>query len=50
MRILGIDPGIGRTGWGAIKVESGKLKVENGKLRMESGELRVEKMMKSIHK
>ncbi|HEX8932183.1 MAG TPA: crossover junction endodeoxyribonuclease RuvC [Patescibacteria group bacterium] len=29
MRILGIDPGIGRTGWGIITVESGKLRVEN---------------------
>lgn len=29
MRILGIDPGIGRTGWGVIEVESGKLKVES---------------------
>lgn len=28
MRILGIDPGIGRTGWGVIEVESGKLRVE----------------------
>lgn len=29
MRILGIDPGIARVGWGTIEVESGKLKVEN---------------------
>lgn len=29
MRILGIDPGIGRTGWGVIEVKNGKLKVEN---------------------
>lgn len=27
MRILGIDPGIGRTGWGMIEVISSKLKV-----------------------
>lgn len=27
MRILGIDPGIGRTGWGVIEVQSSKLKV-----------------------
>lgn len=26
MRILGIDPGIGRTGWGVIDVKSGKAK------------------------
>ena len=29
MVILGIDPGIGRMGWGVIEVESGKLKVES---------------------
>lgn len=28
MRILGIDPGIGRTGWGVIEVQSSKLKVQ----------------------
>lgn len=28
MRILGIDPGIGRTGWGVVSVEKGVLKVE----------------------
>lgn len=29
MTILGIDPGIGRTGWGVIEIQSSKLKVEN---------------------
>lgn len=29
MRIVGIDPGIGRTGWGIIEVRSGKLEVRN---------------------
>lgn len=29
MKILGIDPGIGRVGWGVIKVESSKLEVES---------------------
>ena len=28
MRILGIDPGIGRTGWGIVVVEKGNVKVE----------------------
>jgi crossover junction endodeoxyribonuclease RuvC len=28
MKILGIDPGIGRTGWGIIGIEKGKLRVE----------------------
>ncbi len=28
MRILGLDPGIGRTGWGIISIEKGELGVE----------------------
>lgn len=29
MRILGIDPGIGRTGWGLVEVENARLKVQS---------------------
>ncbi len=29
MRILGIDPGIGRTGWGIIEVQGSNLKVQS---------------------
>jgi len=29
MRVLGIDPGIARTGWGIIEVENGKLRAES---------------------
>ena len=29
MRILGVDPGIGRTGWGIIIIENSKLKIVN---------------------
>lgn len=29
MRILGIDPGIGRTGWGIIEIQNSKFKVQN---------------------
>lgn len=29
MRILGVDPGIARTGWGVIEVESSKFKVQS---------------------
>lgn len=29
MRILGIDPGIGRTGWGVVEVQSAKCKAQN---------------------
>ncbi len=28
MRILGLDPGIGRTGWGSIRIEKGEISVE----------------------
>ena len=39
MKILGIDPGIGRTGWGIIEVESGKLRVESyGCIETKAGE------------
>ena len=29
MRILGIDPGIGRTGWGVIEVQNSKFRIQN---------------------
>ena len=29
MRIIGLDPGIGRTGWGIIEVQSSKFKVQS---------------------
>lgn len=29
MRILGIDPGIGRTGWGIIEIQNANLKAQN---------------------
>jgi crossover junction endodeoxyribonuclease RuvC len=29
MRIIGIDPGIGRTGWGVVEVQSSKFKVQS---------------------
>jgi len=29
MKILGVDPGIARTGWGIIRVQSAKCKVQN---------------------
>src|SRR3989344_5133316 len=49
MRILGIDPGIARTGWGVIKVESAKLKVENFGCVETSKELRLEKRIQLIY-
>lgn len=45
MRIIGIDPGIGRTGWGIIEVESGKLRVESYGCIETSKDLSLEKRL-----
>jgi crossover junction endodeoxyribonuclease RuvC len=40
IRILGIDPGLNRTGWGAIEEFQGRLRcVESGVIRVPAGEL-----------
>jgi crossover junction endodeoxyribonuclease RuvC len=49
MGIIGIDPGIGRTGWGIVKVESGKLKVERYGCIETAKELSVEKRLQEIY-
>ena len=49
MKILGIDPGIGRTGWGIIGVESGKLKVENFGCIETAIETPVEKRLQEVY-
>ncbi|RJQ38452.1 crossover junction endodeoxyribonuclease RuvC [Candidatus Microgenomates bacterium] len=49
MRILGIDPGIGRTGWGIVIVESSKFKVQSyGCVETEAG-MPVDQRLKIIH-
>ncbi len=49
MKILGIDPGIGRMGWGVIEVQSSKFKVQNcGCIQTLAG-LRIEQRLKQIH-
>lgn len=49
MKILGIDPGIGRMGWGIIEVQSAKCKVLNyGCIETEAG-TRVEERLKEIY-
>lgn len=49
MRILGIDPGIGRTGWGVVEVQSAKFKVQSyGCLETKAG-LPVDQRLKIIH-
>lgn len=49
MKILGIDPGIGRTGWGTIEVENGKFKVQNYGCVETSPGLDIEKRLKYLH-
>ena len=40
MRILGLDPGLNRTGWGVIDAEGGKFtRIESGMIRVPAGEL-----------
>lgn len=40
MRILGLDPGLNRTGWGVIDAASGRLvRVDSGMIRVPEGEL-----------
>src|SRR6185369_4576637 len=49
MRILGIDPGIGRTGWGVIEIQSSKFKVQNfGCIETPVG-MEMEKRLLSLH-
>jgi crossover junction endodeoxyribonuclease RuvC len=49
MRILGLDPGIGRTGWGIIEVQSSKLKVQSFGCIETSKELSVEKRLQELY-
>lgn len=49
MKILGIDPGIGRTGWGVIRVERGELKVEKYGCIETSMKLPLEERLLAVH-
>ena len=49
MRILGIDPGIARTGWGIIEVQRAKCKGQNYACIETSASLRSEQRLKSIY-
>lgn len=49
MRILGLDPGIGRTGWGIIEIESAKLQVKNYGCIETSQKLTTEKRLKELY-
>src|SRR5215469_2572541 len=48
MRIIGIDPGIGRTGWGIIEVQSSKFKVQSFGCIETSKDLLVEKRLEEL--
>lgn len=49
MRIIGIDPGIGRTGWGVMDVENSKLKVRDYGCIETSKELLVETRLQELY-
>jgi crossover junction endodeoxyribonuclease RuvC len=49
MRILGLDPGIGRTGWGIIEVQSSKLKVQSYGCIETSSNFSVEKRLQILY-
>jgi crossover junction endodeoxyribonuclease RuvC len=49
MRILGLDPGIGRTGWGTIEVQSAKLIVQRFGCIETPKDLSVEKRLLTLY-
>lgn len=49
MRILGIDPGIGRTGWGAIEVQSSEFRVQNYGCIETEAKINIEKRLLEIY-
>jgi len=50
MRILGIDPGIGRMGWGVIQIQNSKFKIQNCGCIETSPKLKVEERLLIIYK
>ncbi len=49
MVIIGIDPGIGRTGWGVIRVDKGEMSVEKYGCIETSQRLSVEKRLQILY-
>jgi crossover junction endodeoxyribonuclease RuvC len=49
MKILGIDPGIGRTGWGVIKAERGELRAEKYGCIETSMKIPLEKRLQAVY-
>lgn len=50
MRILGIDPGIGRTGWGVVRNEKAELRVEKYGCIETAKELQIEKRLQQVYR
>lgn len=50
MRVLGIDPGIARTGWGVVRVENGKLKMESYGCIETSSKTEIAQRLKKIYR
>lgn len=50
MRILGIDPGIGRMGWGVIAIQNSKFRVQNYGCIETEAKLKVEERLLQIYK
>ena len=48
MKILGVDPGIARTGWGTVEVESSKLKVQSFGCVETEANLKIEKRLQIV--
>ncbi len=49
MKILGIDPGIGRMGWGIVEIQSAKCKVQSYGCIETSAKSKVEERLLHIH-
>ena len=49
MRILGLDPGIGRTGWGIIEVQGAKLTAQSFGCIETSKNLSIEKRLQEVY-
>lgn len=49
MRILGIDPGIGRAGWGIVEVQSAKCKVQSFGCIETTAEMSLEKRLEKLY-
>lgn len=49
MRILGIDPGIGRTGWAIVEVKSSEFEAQNYGCIETSKDLRLERRIESLY-